>query len=227
MYQKWTDLLFLHWEYDADYIQSTLPEGLYVDTFDNKAYIGLVPFFMRNIRPRFCPCVPGISNFQEINLRTYVFDKKGRPGVWFYSLDANQWLAVRLGRSFFNLPYHDALMTADKGDSIRYTSQRKNADRTFRTEIDYKYIDKLPEPQPESFEFFLIERYLLFAQSRAGHLFSGQVYHEPYSLCSVEAKIQTTGIPELEGFDVSQRTPDHAIVSPGVQVDIFSIERIL
>lgn len=53
MYQKWHDLLFLHWEYDPQIIQRTLPAGLYVDTFEDKAYLGVVPFFMGDVRPRF------------------------------------------------------------------------------------------------------------------------------------------------------------------------------
>jgi uncharacterized protein len=105
MYQQWRDLLFLHWEYSTATIQATLPDGLYVDTFDGKAYLGVVPFFMRNIRPRYLPTVPGISNFMELNLRTYVHDREGVPGVWFYSLDANQHLAVKIARRFFHLPY--------------------------------------------------------------------------------------------------------------------------
>jgi hypothetical protein len=85
-------------------IQATLPEGLFVDTFGGTAYLGIVPFFMRNIRPRCLPAVPGISNFMELNLRTCVFDRSGVPGVWFYSLDANQWLAVRIAPDFSICP---------------------------------------------------------------------------------------------------------------------------
>ncbi len=81
MFQQWRDLLFLHWEFSVAEIQRTLPEGLFVDTFAGKAYLGIVPFFMQNIRPRFLPAVPGLSNFMEMNLRTYVHDRAGVPGV--------------------------------------------------------------------------------------------------------------------------------------------------
>lgn len=81
MYQEWRDLLSLHWEYSVAAVQATLPDGLFVDAFGGKTYLGLVPFFMRNIRPRFLPAVPGISNFMELNLRTYVYDRSGVPGV--------------------------------------------------------------------------------------------------------------------------------------------------
>ncbi|MFG0295490.1 MAG: YqjF family protein, partial [Maioricimonas sp. JB045] len=105
MYQSWQELLFLHWRIDTDIIQRTLPAGLHVDTCDGAAWLGVVPFLMRNIRPWWFCSVPGISNFLELNLRTYVCDDAGRPGVWFYSLDASQPLAVWAARTFFHLPY--------------------------------------------------------------------------------------------------------------------------
>ena len=81
MFQTWDDLLFLHWDVDPDQLQRTLPDGLKVDTFEGKAYLGIIPFYMKNIRPRWFPCVPYISNFLECNVRTYVYDEKGNPGV--------------------------------------------------------------------------------------------------------------------------------------------------
>ncbi len=89
MYHSWQDLLFLHWTFKPDLIQQLLPPGLHVDTFDGHAWLGVVPFFMRNIRPWWCPAIPGLSHFQELNLRTYVVDEQGTPGVWFLSLDAD------------------------------------------------------------------------------------------------------------------------------------------
>src|SRR5438105_3699987 len=87
MYHTWRDLLFLHWRVEPERIQRTLPPGLFVDTYDGAAWVGVVPFFMRNIRPWWLPCIPGLSNFMELNLRTYVYDAAGTPGVWFYALD--------------------------------------------------------------------------------------------------------------------------------------------
>lgn len=113
MRQQWAHLLFLHWAWDAAAVQRTLPAGLTVDTFEGRAWIGLVPFFMRRVRPAGFPAVPGVSNFLELNVRTYVHDAAGRPGVWFYSLDCNRWLAVKVARGLFHLPYEHAVMSAD------------------------------------------------------------------------------------------------------------------
>lgn len=145
MFQTWQDLLFLHWEYDVDEIQQTLPPGLYVDTFEDRAYLGIVPFFMKNVRPRFCPSVPGISNFMETNLRTYVYDERGIAGVWFYSLDANQWLAVKLARTFFKLPYFYAAMHEQRdqsGQVITYDVGRRGVDQGFTHDSATKAPDR-------------------------------------------------------------------------------------
>jgi uncharacterized protein len=100
MYETWENLLFLHWEYDPQAIQDSLPKGLYVDTFGGKAYLGVVPFMMRAVRPRLFPFTRGISDFEELNVRTYVYDSTGTPGVWFYSLDAKHYVAGKLARLF-------------------------------------------------------------------------------------------------------------------------------
>ena len=226
MYQQWRDLLFLHWEYPVATIQATLPNGLFVDTFDGKAYLGIVPFFMRNVRPRFFPIVPGISHFMELNLRTYVYDRAGVPGVWFYSLDANQWLAVKIARRFFQLPYEWAKMTSSRTESgsIRYSSARKSGANA-SARFEYASGAVLPQAAPKSLESFLVERYRLYA-SRNGCLWRGAVSHNPYPLCRAEVTAWDDSLLALDGFAQTGRPPDHTIVSPGVDVTIFPLERV-
>src|SRR2546423_6570111 len=116
MQQRWELLLFLHWIVSPDVIQATLPNELTVDTFEGKAYLGLTAFFMTSVRPVGIPALPWLSYFQELNVRTYVYDKSGAAGVWFYSLDCNQPAAVLAARSLLGLPYFHAKMSASKGD---------------------------------------------------------------------------------------------------------------
>lgn len=223
MFQRWSDLLFLHWRYPADEIQATLPDGLFVDCHRDCAYLGIVPFFMRGIRPRFLPPVPGLSSFMELNLRTYVRDRSGARGVWFYSLDANQWIAVKIARNFFHLPYEHALMRSRRFENgrIHYISDR----RGIRCEFDYSPGPALPQPGRDSLEFFLVERYLLFSQAPDG-LRRGAVFHEPYVLHTPELKRWDENLLRLNGFAPTGRPPDHALMSPGVDTAILPLERI-
>jgi uncharacterized protein len=227
MYHKWRDLLFLHWAYDPRYIQSTLPPGLYVDVLDAQAYVGVVPFFMFGVRPRFVPPLPLISNFLELNLRTYVFDEQGNPGVWFYSLNANQWLGVQAARVVFGLAYFYASMHASKdkhSGEVRISCRRKGADPDLRTSYRYRGTARVPAARPGSLEFFLIERYLLFSY-RSGELWKGRVYHPPYTLQNAEVPELDDRLFILDGLQPPNRPPEHILFSPGVDVQVFMIER--
>jgi len=228
MFQQWRDLLFLHWEFPVAAIQRTLPEGLLVDTFGGKAYLGVVPFFMQNIRPRFLPAVPGISNFMEMNLRTYVHDRAGVPGVWFYSLDANQRLAVALARRFFHLPYEHATMHSRRtaAGAIRYQSRRQNAESPgCECLFEYAPGEALPAAPPDSLEFFLVERYRLYAAT-PGRLWRGAVFHQPYPLRHATVTAWDEHLLALNGFALTGRPPDHVIMSCGVEVRVFPLERM-
>lgn len=222
MRQRWQDLLFLHWRCDPDVVQATLPPGLHVDTFDGCAWVAIVPFLMRRIRPRFCPRVPGISDFLEMNLRTYVHDDQGRPGVWFYSLECDLPLAVWIGRTLFHLPYQHADMSITRAtdDTIRYTSQRRGDSRV--SEFIYRLEKETRHAGEGSLEFFLAERYLLYANSPHG-LRTGRVHHTPYPLCAVALGGWDTRIFELNGLPAPQTPPDHVIGSPGVDVSVYPL----
>src|ERR1700674_1035433 len=111
MTQSWPDLLFAHWPVDAEKLRALIPERLEIDTFDGRAWLAVVPFRMTNVRLRGTPAVPWLSAFPELNMRTYVtYD--GEPGVWFFSLDAGNSLAVAIARmvSPALLPRSDELL---------------------------------------------------------------------------------------------------------------------
>ena len=228
MYEKWQDLLFLHWEYDPQAIQRTLPKGLYVDTFEDKAYLGVVPFFMRDVHPRLFPFIIRVSDFQELNVRTYVYDSHGTPGVWFYSLDANHYLAVRAARLFFNLPYFYANMSSEfspHNKEISYSSYRHGTDPNLKSYFRYRATSDPSLAKPGTLEFFLIERYILFAYSN-NKLYSGKVWHNPYQLTEVEVSNLDENVLCLDGFLIPARAPDHKIMSHTVEVDIFGLEEL-
>ncbi len=224
MRHSWRDLLFLHWSFDPDVIQRTLPEGLTVDTFDGRAWVGVVPFFMRNVRPWWFTSVPGLSNFQELNLRTYAVDRNGTPGVWFYSLDANCWPAVQIARRWFNLPYRWSNMKYQSSDKrLTYSSHLRG--RPVETKCSYHYdrIDSVQPAAPGTLEFFLIERYVLFSLRRSGVIATGRVWHQPYSIAPAVVDTWDAKLFSLGDLPVPEGEFANAYYSPGVDVEVFAL----
>ena len=221
MFQRWEDLLFMHWRWEPAEIQRTLPNGLRVDTFGGTAWLGVVPFFMRGIRPAFFPAVPWLSNFLELNVRTYVTDAAGRPGVWFYSLDCNRMISVWTARTFFHLPYQHASMRGARSESnVHYFSRRRGAKE--QSEFNYQRTAATGVAPPGSLEFFLVERYRLFASDRAC-VRSGRVHHHPYEISAAVVDSWSTDLFSLNGFAAPGRLPDHVVYSPGVSVEVYAL----
>ena len=113
MKQTWSELLFLHWPVSVDDLRQLVPAALDIDTFEGRAWVGLVPFTVTGARVSFLPPVPFVSAFHEVNVRTYVRHRGGDPGVWFFSLDASNRLAVTAARQLYKLPYHHARIDMD------------------------------------------------------------------------------------------------------------------
>ena len=232
MHQKWRSLLFLHWRVDAAAVQALLPEGLTIHTFEGDAWIGVVPFLMRGVRPRFLPPLPGLSGFGELNLRTYVLGPDGRPGVWFFSLDADQALAVRIARRFFHLPYHWARITTTGhiDGSLTFESLRHGADPRSACRFRSRGTGPLAPAEGGSLEHFLVERYLLYAwDDGTGTLSVGRVDHEPYRLQHAEVPVGDDALfalDDLPGIGRPGRPWDHAIFSPGVDVRIHPLRAV-
>ena len=227
MHQTWSRLLFLHWEWDPREIQEKLPPGLFVDTHNGRAYVGIIPFFVSDTKP-FVPFIPAPGDFLEVNVRTYVYDELGRPGVWFFSLDCTSAFAANAAKFFYSLPYHTAAIEAEiNGDFVEYRA-RRNADAQNRlSEFHYK-----PEPEqiatpPGSLSFFLIERYLLFAWSeKSQSLTSARVYHQPYQAQKVLVGKWGSHFLDLNGFKPSLKDPVHTAFAQPVRVKIYGPEPV-
>jgi len=222
MYQKWRSLMFLHWQVEPERVQATLPPGLKVDCHEGVAYLGLVPFFMCRVRPRWIPSMGPLSNFLECNVRTYVVDAHGRPGIWFESLECNQALAVWTARRFFHLRYEHARMTAEPDGRGGLDYQVARRDGRMRANFHYTLGESAQPATPGSLDFFLVERYRLFSHSRSG-LFTGQVHHPPYGLTTVRLDKLDFHLPPP--WDDVGGDPVHITGSQGVDVEIFPLEK--
>jgi uncharacterized protein YqjF (DUF2071 family) len=222
MQQSWRDLLFIHWPVPADVIQQALPHGLTVDTFDGFAWIALVPFQMRNVRPVWAPSVPGLSNFAECNVRTYVHVNGKAPGVWFFSLDAANAIACAIARLTFSLPYFHAKMNGDvTNNDFRYRTSRYKPGLDVALSASIVPGEPLPAI-PGTFAWWAAERYLLHSIHR-GTLHTGQVHHKQY--CLIDATVDFSQFDaEFPLSDVQKIPPPSVLYSPGVDVDVFELK---
>jgi hypothetical protein len=229
MYQRWWHLLFLHWPVPCETLAPLLPAGLELDTFEGQAYVGLIPFTMTGIRPTWLPALPGLSRFHEVNVRTYVHAAGRDPGVWFFSLDAANPLAVLAARRFFHLPYHTARIRLQEEPNhpageleVSYKAVRSHTHRRVSCALGYHARGQAAPARPGSLEHFLIERYILYSEA-GGTLFLGRVHHAPY-------QVQTASVHSLEENLLSAAGITPAAIAPlvhyvhGVDVEIFPLE---
>jgi len=235
-YQRWQKLLFIHWKLPAELLQPLIPDELTIEQFEGTAWLGVVPFSMERIRPWWSPPVPGISWFLETNVRTYVVDRRGVRGVWFFSLDANKQLAVSVARRFWHLPYQMARMslkvqtgsTSHDRLQVEYGGQRTDAPpATYSISAEVSLSIPAAPAAPGTLDHFLVERYLLFAQHRSGSLMVGHVHHEPYQLRPVHAVDVAQTLTAAMGCPLAaQHAPDHVAYSDGVDVRVSPLARI-
>lgn len=222
--QQWRDLLFMHWDIPIELAQSLLPAGLSLDLYDGKAWIAVVPFAMYGVKPSFLPSWAAF-NFLECNVRLYVH-AKGKPGVYFLSLEAASWLAVQAARIGWKLPYFYAQMSSKMNSqhnhmNIQYQSRRRDQ---IGLMVNYRRLDFLGTSPVGSLAFFFLERYLLFVE-RGERLYCGQVYHTPYPVYQAEVLEIQENLIASHGGDVT-RMPTYIHASIGVDVEVFSLKPI-
>ena len=216
--QHWRNLLFLHWPIAPDVIRRLIPQELELDLFDGQAWVGLVPFRMQGIRPRWLPEAFAF-NFLECNVRTYVLHN-GEPGVYFFSLDASSFLAVWAARLGWSLPYYDARIEETMPEShIRYQVERTNK---ARLDVRYRVGHSLGISLPGTREHFFLERYLLFT-GRRNRILRGQVSHSAYPVYTAEILELSESLLAASGLDVGGAPPALIHWSPGVDVEVFSL----
>jgi uncharacterized protein YqjF (DUF2071 family) len=215
----------MHWPIDAELLRPLIPSRLTIDTFEGQAWIGVVPFTMWGVRPSFGPALPGLSAFHELNVRTYVH-YEGFPGVWFFSLDANNAAAVWAARKFARLPYFNARISLEQNEAlIRYSSNRiEKAFPSARLETTWTIGEELEPSTPESLTFFLTERYCLYT-ARDQKLYRLRIFHSPWPLRSAVLLSNTSTMIESLGISA---TPVEPILhyAEEIKVDIWPLVRV-
>jgi len=207
-YQQWNQVLFFHWKIPAESLQPLLPKNLELDTFDGDAWISLVPFTMQKIRPRYLPAFAPVSDFHEINLRTYVI-KDGKPGVYFINIEAQKRLSAFLSRRLSGLPYEKSII-------VRGVNTYKAENRLKQFFLDVEFAAKEAVTSKTPLEKWLTERYALYVDE-SGQLFRFDTHHREWKIRLIDIKKLNLNY-KIGAIDLAAKKPDLAHYSDGVEV---------
>lgn len=217
-YQEWNNALFLHWEVPFEALRTCVPERLQLDSLDGKYYVSLVLFTMEKIRPKRLPPVSAVSDFFEINLRTYI-DNGSKKGVYFLNIEAEKFLSAFLAKSLSGLPYEKAEIDMVKAQ--KYAS--KNVKKNFRVHAEFTPGE--PLAHKTELDKWLTERYCLYLD-KGPNLYRYDIHHR-------EWPVQQVDITKLDvnytigNLNLGERVPDVVHYSEGVQVLAWERETLL
>jgi uncharacterized protein len=223
MQHNWGKLLFMHWPISEEVLRPLIPESLTIDTFDGAAWIAITPFTLWDVRLSFTPPVPWISDFHELNVRTYVHFN-GVPGVWFFSLDTNSRTTVMGARSLYYLPYFNASIVLKEEQETIYYDLERTDEPPARFNGAWSAGDDLPEAEPGTLEFFLVERYCLYSTD-GKNLYRSRIHHRPWPLQEADllsyrsTMIESHGLPTPEGDPLLH-------YAEALEVGIWSLETV-
>ncbi|MGH3002073.1 MAG: YqjF family protein [Gaiellaceae bacterium] len=215
--QSWLDVAFLHWRVDEAVLRRLVPRTVELDTFDGSAWLGITPFVLSGLRLRGLPPLPGVSRFTELNVRTYV-THGGKPGIWFFSLDAASTVAVEAAKRLYKLPYHRAQMHAERvAGFVLYESARPGAAFSGR----YRGVGSPSQPEPGSLEHFLAERYCLYTED-GGRLYRAEIHHPRWDVQRGEAHVDLNTMAPLPLPDEGP----HVLFAPRQDVVVWPLEEL-
>lgn len=201
MAQRWSDLLFAHWPVPVDVLRPLVPASLPIDTFDGAAWISVASFYLSHLRPRWVPAFPWLSEFPELNVRTYI-SLGNKPGVYFFSLDAGSAVAVEAARALYHLPYMRARMHTgrDADGFVTYLSRRTDhRGRPAEFRARYRPVGPVRLSAPGTLDHWLTERYCLYAVDAAERVYRAEIHHRQWPLQPVDAGINVNTMIEAAG----------------------------
>jgi len=221
--QEWRNLTFMHWSVEPGKLEQYIPEGLELDLFEGKAYVGTIPFLMKNVRPRFLPAVPGISSFPEFNIRTYV-KKNGKPGVLFLTLDAQSRITCWHAPRAYGLPYRYAKCKISTEEN-RFKWRSKRSEDGAILDGECRLIGPKMQAEKNTLEYFLFERYSLYTELN-GKLNMAYTLHEPWTYQEAEVHLTNNTLTESYGLDIDVMNPEYVHASYGVYVLTWPIQEV-
>ena len=212
--QRWEQLLFLHWAVPVATARALVPDAVEIDTYGGHAFISVLSLRMARVHLRDVVPIPDLSDFPELNVRTYVVHD-GKPGVWFVSLDAPSHINAWIGRHVFHLAYDPAHMRmTDIGGRIDFQSDRERG--TARFAATYEPDGASAPAAAGSLEEFLAERYCMYTLDHEGELCRADIEHRPWMLQQVSVEVLENDVLEADGLP-DLGPPAHAMYADSLE----------
>lgn len=225
MRQAWRNLVFLHWPIPKGILRKFIPTPLQIDTFNGYAWLGIVAFVMDGIYPRNIPFCSLIHKFPEVNLRTYV-QYRGKPGVFFLSLDVDNWASNIIAKRWFKLPYYPAQVTYEQNDRVIHCeSIRKSNNTQIRFKGRLRPSHKIFHARSETLDFWLTERYCLYSIDTNKNVYCGEIHHRSWPLQKVDIEVEVNTLTSHLNIDLSNKKPITHF-STGVDSLIWNIRKV-
>lgn len=214
-YQEWNNALFLHWEVEWSKLEQLVPKELEIDLFNGKPWVSLVAFTMEKIRPKNLPAWKPISNFNEINIRTYV-NYKGKSGVYFLSIEAGNNISCKLAEAISELPYRFSKM---KRDTNSYTSENSK----FNDHLKINYSLGNTTTNKTKLDTWLTERYALFQDTKTS-INKFEIHHVEWPITKIH--LQELNLRYDRFNELINHKPAITHYSKGVQVLAWGKQKI-
>ena len=227
MAQRWSDLLFMHWPVAVASLRALVPSRLTLDMYEDRPWVSLASFKLSDLRPRRFPTLPWVSEFPELNVRTYVV-VDGKPGVYFFSLDAASVLAVIGARTVFHLPYYAAVMsTRRRADGMITYESRRIAQRLGLARFKAVYAPTGPAAtsSPGSLDHWLTERYCLYAVGSGQRVYRTDIHHHPWPLQPAQVELFENTMASASHIDLPSLAPRVSFART-LDVVVWSEERV-
>lgn len=215
LHMGWRDVLFASWPIEPERLLPRIPDALSLDTHEGQAWVSIVAVNNVDVRSRYIPHRLGFT-VPAVNLRTYVRHEE-KPGVFFFSLDAQSLITVLGARVMHHLPYRYARVTfTQEDDGVHVETERRHPGaRPARFTASYEPAGERFHPQPGTLPHFLVERYRTYTETDANTLASTNVQHKPWPLHDAHVTIEENTLLRAEGLAQLDGDPVF-LTSPGL-----------
>lgn len=206
-YQEWNNAIFMHWQVNLHELEKFVPKELEIDLYDGKPWVSLVAFTMEKIRPRNLPAFPPISDFDEINIRTYV-KSNNKTGVYFLSIEGGNKLSCKIAKGISELPYRYSRM---KRSNHQYVSNNPETN----DKLKVKFLVGSDIEHKNGLDRWLTERYALF-QDAEKSINEYEIHHIEWPIKDIELRHLDFDYPVFK--KLIENKPAKIQYSKGVQV---------